>query len=791
MKPITAVLACALAPAALRGDDAIDKLVDAVYDSLTPEERVAQICATTACVLCAKDGTFSPEKARRRIPHGIGHVCQFACNRTDEPRELAGFVRAVQQFCLDETRPGIPAICHEEVISGLAARTATTYPQQIAVASTWDTPLLERKCRETAEAMRLVGATFALSPMADVIVNSHWTRLEEGYGESGYLAAAMGTAFVRGLQSTGRAAACTKHFLGYGTIGGGATRSWRDIFEEVVYPHEAMINAGGAAAVMTSYDRYKDEQAVSSPTLIDGILRGYIGFKGTVVSDYGAVTWGMRGIASKSEKRRVLKARAAAAIKAGNDVDLPHGESYSLALECVREGLVTEAELERAVKNSLRLKARLGLLGTREERERAAIPPLSEAAGLDRPEWRETALQLAREGVVLLENDGTLPLDAAAVRKIALVGPNANSVWAMLGDYTYQCMQAFWRRNPREWAEPHIVTLKEGMERVFGKDRVVYSRGCGWSNPGDTGVSSGGDPRTEALSLKLVESADATDTAAAIEVARDADVVICAMGENFTLSGESRQRPSIRLAGDQEAFVEAMLATGKPVVLVLFGGRNQVVTQFADRAAAVLQAWYPGEEGGTAVAEILSGAVNPSGRLPMTYPKTESKEPLHFGDGSDTRERAEWPFGHGLGYTSFEYRDAAVEGGAARRLGDLSSEVKVAVNVANTGRRDGVEVVQLYVTAKGEPVRLRGFARAEIPRGAARHVEFGVPLELFARWRGGKDGEWVVEPGEYELRVARDAWDRSRVLTLRLEGEPVRFARRRLFFASAEVSPCD
>lgn len=764
------------------------KLVDSVYDALTPEERVAQICATSAGNLAGSDGRFSAEKARARIPHGIGHVCQFACNRTDEPEALAQFVRDVQAFCLNETRAGIPAICHEEVISGLAARTATTYPQQIAVASSWDAPLLERKCRETSEAMRAVGATFALSPMADVIVNSNWTRLEEGYGESGYLSAVMGTAFVRGLQASGHAAACTKHFLGYGTIGGGEQRGWRDIFEEVVYPHEAMINVGGAAAVMTSYDQFKGEQAVSSPKLVQGILRDYIGFDGTVVSDYSAVEWGMRRVKEGPEKTRLMKDRAAAAIKAGNDVDLPQGAAYSLALECVREGLVTEKELEKAVKNALLLKARLGLLGSREERASAANPPRVATIELDRPEWRSTALDLAREGVVLLKNDGVLPL-SDETKRIALVGPNANSAWAMLGDYTYQCMQAFWRRNPREWDKPHIVTLKEGMERVFGAERITYARGCAWSNPGDTGVSAGGDPRTEALSLKLVESADPTDFASAVKSAAECDVIVCAMGENFTLCGESRQRASIRLAGDQEKLVEAMIATGKPVVLVLFGGRNQVVSSFVDRCAAVLQAWYPGEEGGRAVAEILAGTVNPSGRLPMTYPKTESREPLTFGDGSDTPARVQWPFGHGLSYTKFAYGHSELSSGAATRIGGVGDCVKAAVTVKNVGGIAGAEVVQLYITAKGEPVRLRGFARVALKPGEKKRVEFSVPLELFARWRGDDNGAWTVEPGEYEIRLGRDAWDKSRVLSVRLEGAPLRFPRRTLFFSAATSAP--
>ena len=798
-------------------DESLEKLVDETYRRLTDEERIAQISGVTAGVLTDENGNFDAKKAAKRLPHGIGHVCQFACNRTDEPESLRKFVADLQEYFVKESSSHIPAICHEEVISGLAARTATTYPQQIGIACTWDAPLLGRKCRETSEAMQAVGATFALSPMADVIVNSNWTRLEEGYGESGYLGAVMGTVFVRGLQGEpkdGRiaTAACTKHFLGYGVIGGGHSRSWRDIYEEVIYPHEAMIRVGGAAAVMTSYDQFKGEQAVSSETLIRHLLRGYIGFDGTVVSDYGAVTWGTKGVKDEAEKDTLLKRRAAEAIKAGNDVDLPHGAAYKYALACIEEGLVTREEFEKAVKNSLMLKARLGLLDGERGMGNGEID-------LDRPEWRETARKLAEESVVLLKNDGVLPLcggergtyppseasaEGGSMRggngkriKIALVGPNANSAWAMLGDYTYQCMQAFWRRNPREWDKPHIVTLKEGLERVMGngesacaeatadeRGTVVYERGCGWSNPGDVGVSGGGDPRSEALSLKLVEASDPTDFDAAVKAGSEADVIVCAMGENFTLCGENRQRASIRLAGDQEKLVKAMIATGKPVVLVLFGGRNQVISELVDGCAAILQAWYPGEEGGTAVAEILAGKVNPSGKLAMTYPKTESREPLTFGDGSDTPERTQWPFGHGLSYTTFNYRDAKVE-----RVDDNGAEISFAID--NVGDVAGSEVAQVYITAKGEPVRLRGFARVDLDPGESKRVSVAIPLDLFARWRGEKNGEWVVEPGEYEVRVAASAWDVKANLAVLIEGEARRFARRTSFFSTASETKVD
>jgi beta-glucosidase len=221
-------------------------------------------------------------------------------------------------------------------------------------------------------------------------------------------------------------------------------------------------------------------------------------------------------------------------------------------------------------------------------------------------------------------------------------------------------------------------------------------------------------------------------------------------------------------------------------VLVLFGGRNQVISSFVDRCAAVLQAWYPGEEGGRAVAEILAGKVNPSGRLPMTYPKTESRDPLTFGDGSDTPERAQWPFGYGLSYTKFAYGDAELTSGAATRIGGVGDCVKAAVTVKNVGEMAGAEVVQLYITAKGEPVRLRGFARVALALGETKRVEFSVPLELFARWRGDNNGAWSVEPGEYEIRLGRDAWDKSHALTVRLEGAPLSFPRRTRFLSAAK-----
>ena len=763
----------------------IDSLVSKVYDRMSLEERVAQICATWAKEITGPDGKFSPEKARANFPYGVGHVCQFACISTDKPEGLRKFVSDAQSYFTNETPSRIPVIFHEEVISGLAARTATTYPQQIGIACTWDAPLMERKCRETSEAMQAIGAVFALSPMADVCFNSFWTRHEEGYGESGYLGAVMGTAFVRGLQgfrdsekasqdSRIATAACVKHFLGYGVIGGGHARDWRDIYEEVVFPYEAMVNAGGAAAAMTSYDFFKGEFAVTSRTLIEKLLREHIGFKGTVVSDYGALEKGAKDEAAK--KRRAIEG-----ILAGNNVELPDGACYRTLVGQVKAGKVDMSKFETSVKKALRLKARLGLLDGMRNPERKTG---SGEIDLDKNEWRATARKLAEESVVLLKNNGVLPLRGAENGKrfkVALVGPNANSVWAMLGDYTYQSMQAFWLRNPRTWDKPHIVTLKEGLERIAGKDGIVYERGCGWLNPGDVGVSGGGDARCEALSLKLVEASDPANFDAAVKAGSSADAIVCAMGENFTLCGENRQRASIRLAGDQEKLVKAMIATGKPVVLVLFGGRNQVISKFADGCAAILQAWYPGEEGGNAVADILFGKVNPSGKLSMTYPRTEDKSDITFGDGSDTPERTQWPFGHGLSYTKFEYSrfKSAVDAEGDR--------VVVSFDLANAGACNGAEVAQVYIAKKGgdSRKRLRGFARVELKAGESKNVGISLPVESFARWAGEKDGEWVVQAGEYEILVGASAWDIRERLTVVLPER--RFSKRTVFFAAATV----
>ena len=753
----------------------LESKVNSLYETMTLEERVAQVYGIRPEVIM-ENGKLSLEKCREVIPYGVGHICQYACSLDMDADELREFVRGVQEYLQKETRLGIPAVFHDESITGIAAKGATVYPQQIGVACSWDRPLAMQKTVETARTMRLLGCELALSPMVDVILTPHWPRIEESYGEDGYLSAEMGAAFVKGLQSGDvpgetdlrkGVAATTKHFLGYG---GANTLSWKEIYEEVLLPHEVIIREVGSKSLMTCYDKFREDYAVSSSQLIQGILRDYLGFDGTVVSDYNSTTHSV-----SSSDPEFLKQCAAEAIMAGNDIEFPDNATYRYLPELLADGRVSEEAFEKAVKNALMMKARLGLLD-----ENPVLCPEG-PVDLDPKEHRATAYRMATESVVLLKNNGVLPLagipakapgskntDTASGatastgastaggpgKKIAVVGPNANTYWCMLGDYTFQSMQAFWQSNIVDPSCLPIPTLYEALSTRTGFD-VSYSRGCDWSTADEVKIAQNGDPRAAYLTGKLLESADRTDWNEAIELAMNSDVVIAALGENPALCGENRVRKGIRLPGDQEKFLSDLIATGKPVVLVMFGGRPQVIDEVAEGCAAILQAWYPGEEGGNAVADIISGVVNPSAKLSVSYPKTESTDLFSYTNDS-RKELVAWPFGFGLSYTTFEYSDIKVQSKARTSAG----WIKVSCTVTNTGTVAGDEIVQLYLSpASGQPLKplqLRGFERISLSPGETKEIGFMVPVDMLAWW---SESGWRISPGQYRFRVGPSSAD--------------------------------
>lgn len=753
-------------------DKKTQQIVHSIYNSLNDDERAAQLYGIRSSDLLGKDGKLSIDSCRKKIPFGIGHICQFACSLDFGKEELRAYVDSLQNYLLTETRAGIPAIFHEEAISGFAAKEATVYPQQIGVACTWNPELASQKTEQTAEAMRMMSSTLALSPMADVVRTPHFNRIEESYGEDGFLNARMTMAFIEGLQRKGLengVAACTKHFLGYG---GGSESPEKELMEEILLPHEVAMRKAGSKVVMTGYHAYNGTQTVANEYLIQDIIREYLEFDGLVVSDYGAVTYDCA-----NATKDLLKNRAADALNAGNDIEFSHGSSYPFIPELIKEGKVDRKTFEAAVKRALTLKVRAGLFDA-ENRNKP------EVGNLDKDEWRQTAYELACQSVVMLKNDGILPLKANN-KKIALVGPNANTFWCMLGDYSYQSMQAFWFGGKIDGKNPDIVSLYSALKEKLPADVTLnYERGCDWSHSNEATIDKSGDPRTQRLKMMLMESADPTNYKRAMQLASSSDIVIAAVGENPTLCGEGRERKGIRLPGDQERFVEELLSYGKPVVLVVFGGRPQVLGDLADKCAAVFQAWYPGEEGGNAVADLLLGNVNPSGKLTVSYPATEAKGNYCYNYGLNDSNRIAYPFGFGLSYTTFEY--SGVNNKVEAKTSDKS--LSVSFELENTGDIDGDEIVQLYLSPLSgqemKPIQLKGFQRVSLKSGDKKRITFEMPMDLFAIYKNKK---WNILPGDYRCYIGKSSVDLPVSVDIKLQGSTVVKDIRQEYFPVCNV----
>ena len=740
----------------------IEQQVDELYAKMPQEERIAQLRSMYMDELFNEQGQLDTAKCRELIPYGIGHFSQFCMQQPRDPNELRDRAIAIQDWLMHNTPNGIPALLHEEVLSGVNTLGSTIYPQQIGQACSFNPELAELKTRQTSTTLRKIGGIFALSPMVDVCRNPSFNRLEESYGEDGYLSAVMGTAFVKGLQQgnlkTG-VGACSKHYLGYG---GGGDAEEKELMEEILLPHEAMIRLTGSVAVMPGYHDVHGIRCVANSEILQDILRDYVGFDGMVVSDYTAIDQ-IPNIETSVEK-------AAAAINAGNDVDFPHGADYKNLQEAIDKGLVKPEVLERAVKDVLRTKFRLGLF------DKDAYLYSKEDIKLDTPEERQTAYDIAAQSVVLLENNGILPINTSnSSKNILLTGPNANSIWAMCGDYTYPAMSYFWKRveDVADRDNPHIVKLLEGMQNRKPEGvNVMYSRGCDWTEDIETKYGETGDARAWEYYLlhRKVDSGEKADKAEALQMAKEADVIIAAVGENVMLCGENRDRQGLRLPGKQEQYVEELINTGKPVVLVVFGGRAQVISGLAEKCAAVIQAWYPGEEGGNAVADILYGKISPSAKLSVSYPNTELYEPLCYNSlSSDTSHSTlltphssniQWPFGYGLTYAAFDYQNLQV----ASEAQTTDDTVELTFQVKNTGSMAATEIAQIYLSPKDStlqirPIQLQGFARIALEPGQTKTVTTRLSLEQFGFYTHNGDRQWNIEPGTYIVKVGASSAD--------------------------------
>jgi beta-glucosidase-like glycosyl hydrolase len=700
-------------------------------------------------------GTGNGEAWTELIRTGLGHLTRPFGTRPVTAQQGAEALAQRQRDIMAASRFAIPAIAHDECLAGFTAWTAAVYPVPLAWGASFDPALVEEMAGQIGASMRAVGVHQGLAPVLDVTVDPRWGRTEETIGEDPYLVGTVGTAYVRGLESSGLVATL-KHFAGYSASRGGrnlapAAVTPRQLADVLLPPFEMAIRLGGARSVMHAYTAIDGVPTASDPGLLTGLLRETWGFTGTVVADYFGISFlELLHLVADGPAQA-----AALALTAGVDVELPARRCFGAPLlEAVRSGTVPEALVDRAATRVLGQKCELGLLDPSWDPAPAAPGP-----DLDPPAARELAGRLAEESVVLLANHGILPLDPArAGRRIAVVGPRAADPQAMLGCYSFPSHVGV--KYPEFGLGVEIPTVLDALRAEFPVAEISYLPGCGVSDPAD---------------------ADRSGLAAAAQLAREHDVCVAVLGDQSGLfgrgtSGEGCDAPDLTLPGLQGELLQALLATGTPVVVVLLTGRPYALGPYTG-AAATVQAFFPGQQGGPALARVLSGAVNPSGRLPVSVPRHAGAQPTtYLGPALAQRSKVSsidptplYPFGHGLTYTSFAWEDVRL----SRDAVPTDGAIEVTLTVGNTGDRAGTEVVQLYlhdpVAQVTRPtVWLAGYTRVSLEPGQAARIRFVVPADLASFT--GRRGQRIVEPGRIELRLGRCSADPLVTLPVELTG---------------------
>lgn len=762
---------------------------------MTAAERVAQLGSVWAFELIG-DGSVDRERLAALVPEGIGEITRLAGSTELGPFEVACAANEIQRFLVEETRLGIPAMVHEECLHGLLASGAPCFQQSIGAAASFDADAVSAVAATIRRRMLATGARHALGPVFDIGRDARWGRIEETYGEDPYLAAELGAAYVRALQGVDLAhgvVATGKHMVGHGLAEGGMNQAPahvgpRELRDEQLLPFEAAVRETGLASIMPAYCDVDGVPCHASGELLTGILRNEWGFDGIVASDYVGITM----LRTAHRLTADPAATAALALSAGVDLELPSTVTYGdPLLTALKDGRIDPALVDRAVERILRLKFELGLF------ERPYVAQLTNA-DLDalQADERRTGLQLAQRSLVLLVNNGLLPLDPAPSR-VAVVGPIADSARDLLGDYSHVVHMQTLRemRGGANALGAHTgelpVSLRDELagrqtildairERLAGSE-VVHAAG--------TGIHTGTDDQI----------------AEAVDVARQAEIAIVIVGERSGLTddsttGEFRDRRDLSLHGRQQELLEAVVSTGTPVVLVVISGRPLALGWAARHCAAILLGWVPGDAGPEAIADALIGVVNPGGKLPVSFPEHVGQTPLTYrhhptggrsspkGDYVDGSTRPLWPFGFGLSYTTFELTELRVDRAAVSTDG---GEFLVTVDVVNTGRHAGDEVVQLYArdeeaTVARPVLELIGFRRVELAPGERRTVTFRVAAEQLAYT--GADYRRIVEPGRVTVWVGRSSDDRPLTTPIELTGPTVTLERRHRYFTETTVS---
>lgn len=746
----------------------IEYRVKDLLGRMTIEEKVGQLCCPLGWEMYTKTGknevTVSELYKKKMAEAPVGSF--WAVLRADPwtqktletglgPELSAKALNALQKYAVEETRLGIPVLFAEECPHGHMAIGTTVFPTALSAASTWNEGLMLKMGEAIALEARLQGANIGYGPVLDIAREPRWSRMEETFGEDPVLTTIMGVAMMKGMQgkvqNDGKHLYATlKHFAAYGVPESGhngsrANCGMRQLLSEYLPPFRKAVEEG-AGTLMTSYNAIDGVPCTANKELLTDVLRNQWGFKGFVYSDLISIEGivGMR--AAKDNKEAAVKA-----LKAGLDMDLG-GNAFGKNLKkAYEEGLITMADLDRAVGNVLRLKFQMGLF------ENPYVSPELAKKLVHSKEHKELARQVAREGVVLLKNEGVLPL-SKHIGHLAVIGPNADEMYNQLGDYTAPQIRE------------EVATVLDGIRAAVSEStRVTYVKGC------------------------AVRDTTATDIPAAVAAAQKADAVVLVVGGSSardfktkyistgaaTVSedaktlpdmdcGEGFDRSSLRLLGDQEKLISAVASTGKPLVVVYIQGRTMNMNLAAEKAQALLTAWYPGEQGGMGIADILFGDYSPAGRLPVSVPRSEGQLPVFYSQGTqrdyvESKGTPLYAFGYGLSYTRFTYSGLELQKGT-----EMETLQTVACTVTNTGNRDGEEVVQLYIGDKvasvsQPPLLLKAFQRIFLKKGESRQVIFHLKKDDLAIY--DSEMNYVVEPGEFKVMVGAASND------IRLEGE--------------------
>jgi beta-xylosidase len=772
----------------------VDARVEALVSAMTLDEKLAQLIGVWVGA-SADGGEVAPHQndmyddvdLDALLPQGLGQLTRPFGTAPVDPALGAVSLARTQERVASSNRFGIPALAHEECLAGFASWGATAYPIPLSWGATFDPELVARMAERIGADMRSVGVHQGLAPVLDVVRDARWGRVEETIGEDPLLVATVGTAYVRGLESAG-IIATLKHFAGYSASRAGRNLApvsigRRELADVLLPPFEMAVRDGGARSVMNSYNDLDGVPSAADVSLLTGLLRDTWGFDGTVVADYFAVGFlkSLHGVADTWGEA------AAAALTAGIDVELPTVKTFGQPLaELVESGAVDEALVDRALRRVLRQKVELGLLddswspvplalgdtGLADALENPAA--LRGTVELDTAENRELAREIAERAIVLLRNDGTLPLAAtgsAAPRRIAVLGPNATDAYAVLGCYSFPSHVGV--HHPESPIGIELPTLLEALREEFPDAELVHRVGT------------------------TVDGGELDGIAEAVDAARDADVVVLALGDRAGLfgrgtSGEGCDAPSLELPGAQQVLLDAVLAAGTPTVVTLLSGRPYALGSAVTDAAAIVQTFFPGEEGTGAIAGVLSGRVNPSGRLPVSVPAHPGAQPSTYltaplGAKSAVSNIDPTPafwFGHGLGYSAFEW------GGLEASAAEFDRELTLSLTVRNTGQRAGADVVQLYlhdpVATVVRPMRrLIAYQRVELEAGETVTVSFRVPADLASFT--GRDGERIVEPGRLDFEFGRSAGEIVLTRSAELTGAVRRVDHTRALTAEVEV----